>query len=43
MAVRLHIAPDVKHGVSGPRPNRFGRFTGGDGDTERSLGAALRR
>ena len=33
----------VEHGVGGPGPDRFGQLSGGDGDPERSLGAALRR
>jgi len=34
--------PGVEHGIAGPRPHRFGHLSGGDGDPERSLGAALR-
>lgn len=42
-AVHLFTAPGVEHGIGGPGPNRFGQFTGGDDDHERSLSAALRR
>jgi len=42
-AVRLFMAPGVEHGIGGPGPDRFGQFSGGDGDPERSLGAAMRR
>jgi feruloyl esterase len=42
-AVRLFMAPGVEHGVGGPGPDRFGQHSGGDGDPDRSLGAALRR
>lgn len=42
-SVRLFMAPGVEHGVGGPGPDRFGQLAGGDGDPERSLGAALRR
>jgi feruloyl esterase len=41
--VRLFMAPGVEHGVGGPGPDRFGQFSGGDGDPDRSLGASLRR
>jgi feruloyl esterase len=42
-SVRLFMAPGVEHGIGGPGPDRFGQFSGGDGDPERSLGAAMRR
>ena len=42
-SVRLFMAPGVEHGVGGPGPDRFGQHASGDGDPERSLGAALRR
>lgn len=41
--LRLFMAPGVEHGLGGPGPDRFGQFAGGDGDAQRSLGAALRR
>lgn len=42
-SVRLFMAPGVEHGIGGPGPDRFGQFSSGDGDPERSLGAAMRR
>lgn len=42
-AVRLFMAPGVEHGIGGPGPDRFGQHSSGDGDPDRSLGAALLR
>jgi feruloyl esterase len=42
-SVRLFMAPGVEHGAGGPGTDRFGQHAGGDGDPERSLGAALQR
>jgi feruloyl esterase len=42
-SVRLFMAPGVEHGIGGPGADRFGQLSAGDGDPERSLGAALRR
>lgn len=42
-SVRLFMAPGVEHGVGGPGPDRFGQLSAGDGDPERSIGAAMRR
>lgn len=42
-SVRLFMAPGVEHGTTGAGPARFGQLSAGDGDPQRSLGAALRR
>ena len=42
-SMRLFMAPGVEHGTTGPGPARFGQLSAGNGDPQRSLGAALRR
>jgi feruloyl esterase len=42
-SVRLFMAPGMEHCLGGPGPNDFGQFSGGGGDPDTSMGAALQR